>query len=505
MTLTIHTEQDDKRQLLVTIEVPEERVQAQMRETARKLGRDIRLPGFRPGKAPYHVIESRVGREALRGEAVEDMVQTIFQEALDQINPDVYAQAQFDDLQLEPLVMKFTIPLTPEVDLGDYRAIRQEVQPVEVTAEAVERALELLRERYKSVEDVERPSALGDQVILSGRGELILEEIEDDIEDEDEDEEEAEDQEHDHEHDHDHEEEQDEVLFDDERLEFILNPETLFPGTPFAEELVGLSVGDTKEFSFTFPEDYQDESLAGKEASFNISVLQVQECDLPAIDELAEKEGVETMEALREKVEQDLFRAAQKQAQDDLMNEMIHAMMHQATMVYPPAAVEEVVHSRVDSFKNQVTRSGWEWEDYLKLQATSEEQLHENFHGGAEHELQHQLILRQFILNEKLSIKMEDVEAAIEERVGMYKENEMLANSMRQFYQQGTGLDMISSEILMQKVAERMEAIATGNAPSLEEPEAEETDTAVETENETVTVEETEPTQEADTAVDDKE
>lgn len=475
MTLTIHTEQDEKRQLLVTIEVPEERVQAQMRETARKLARDIRLPGFRPGKAPYHVIESRVGREALRGEAVEDMVQSIFQEALDKIQPDVYAQAQFDDLQLEPLVMKFTVPLTPEVDLGDYRSIRQEVESIEVTAEAVDRALQLLRERYKQVEDVERPSALGDQLVVSGRGELILEETDND-EEETEETDEAHD--HDHDHDHDHGDEQDDILFEDDRLEFILDSNTLFPGTAFVENLVGLSVGDSKEFSFTFPQDYDDESLAGKEATVNINVLQVQECELPALDdELAEKEGVANLDELREKTEKDLHRAAKKQAQDDLVNNMVHAMMGQATMVYPPAAVEEVVHSRVESFKSQVTRSGWEWDDYLKLQATSEEQLHENFHDGAEHELQHQLVLRQFILNEQIKIKMEDVEAQIEERVAMYKDNEMLVNSLRQFYQQGAGFDMISSEILMQKVAERMEAIATGNAPSLEELDAEEAST----------------------------
>ena len=112
MTLTIHTEQDEQRQLHLTIEVPEERVEKQMRETARKLAKDINLPGFRRGKAPYSVVLNRVGRDSLRAEAVEDILQPVFEEALDEINPEMYAQAQFDDLEMEPLVLKFIIPLT---------------------------------------------------------------------------------------------------------------------------------------------------------------------------------------------------------------------------------------------------------------------------------------------------------------------------------------------------------------------------------------------------------
>lgn len=478
MTLTIHTEQDDKRQLLMTIEVPEERIEKQMRETARKLARDVNVPGFRRGKAPYQVIVSRVGREALRGEAVEDLIQPVFAEALEQINPDIYAPAQFHDLEMEPLVLKFTIPLTPEVDLGDYRSLRKEIEPVTITEEALAEALERLRVRHQVLEEVERPAAAGDQVAVSGRGELILVEAEpDDSEDADAEDtpEEAVDDAIDGEEAYDEEEEDQDVLFDTDRMNLVLDSEKLFPGTPFVENIVGMSVGESKDFTFTFPDDFEDEELAGKEAMFSIELLQVQSREVPPLDEeLAQKEGYETLAELQAETQKNLQVAAEAEAQNELIDGMIHDMLEIATMVYPPTAVEMEIDNRVRSFKNQVTRAGWEWEDYLKLQVTGEETLREEFREAAEDAVRHQLVLRQFVLTEKLQIKDEDIEAKIAERTSAFSDNETLAKSMRDYYAKGAGLDMISSEILMDKVGQRVKAILEGTAPALDELEADE-------------------------------
>ena len=173
MTLKIQTEQDDQRQLLMTIEVPEDRVEKQMRQTARKLAKEVSIPGFRRGKVPYQVLVKRIGRDALRTEAVEDMLQSVFTEALDEIDPDIYAPANFDDMEMEPLVLKFTIPLTPEVTLGEYRELRKEIEPVEVSEEALSEALERIQTQHQQLEDVDRPVEKGDMVTLSGKGELL--------------------------------------------------------------------------------------------------------------------------------------------------------------------------------------------------------------------------------------------------------------------------------------------------------------------------------------------
>ncbi|MBX3061103.1 MAG: trigger factor [Anaerolineae bacterium] len=506
MTLIIHTEEDDRRQLKMTIEVPEERIEKQMRETARKLAKDINLPGFRRGKAPYSVVVNRIGRDTLRAEAIDDMLQSIFEEALDEVKPDIYAQAQFDDMEMEPLVLKFTIPLTPAVTLGDYRSLRKEIEPVNISDEAVAQALKQIRARYQELEEVDRPAAEGDMIVISGRGELIVEVDEDEDEDEggmeaeemdtavphpptaaaetdehqeigdDEfDEDEYEDEDFD-EDEYEDEDDDDDVLFDSSRLEIPLDNAEIFPGTPFVENLVGLSVGESKDFTFVFPEDYEQEDMAGKEAMFSVEVLEVKSRHLPELDdELAQKEGHETLAELEETTRNRLQEMAESQANSDLVDSMVHEMLDISTLVYPPAAVEMEIDGRIQSFKNQVTRSGWQWDDYMKMNATSEQAMREDFREAAEEAVRHQLVLRQFVLNEKLKIKDEDVEAKIEERVAAFKDNDMLMNSMREYYKNGSGFDMLSGEILMDKVTERMVAIYNGSAPSLEELEAEET------------------------------
>lgn len=491
MTLTIQTEQDEQRQLLMTIEVPEERVKKQMRLTARKLARDANIPGFRRGKAPYHVIVSRVGQQALRSEAIEELLQPVFEEAMEEISPDIYAPAQFDDMEIDPLVLKFTVPLTPEVELGDYRALRKEIEPVNVTDEAVAEALENIQTRHQELEDVDRPIQAGDLIAISGKGELIIDEVEADSDEDDTDKAEETDEAAETAN----EAETDTVLFDTERLELIMDSSKLFPGTDFVDNIIGLALGESKSFNVTFPEDFEDEELAGKEATFNIEILQVQKRILPDLDDaLAETEGHQSLEEMRNKTRENLVEAAEAQAKNDLIEAMIDDVLEISTMVYPPAAVEVEIDNRLESFKNQVTRSGWEWEDFLKLQSNTEADLREEFRESATEAVERQLILREIILAEKLTIKDEDVDAKIDERVAAFGDNETLANSMRDFYKQGAGFDSISSEILMDKVAERIEAILSGKAPDLAEleaAEAEEDDEIEATSAETVSEEET--------------
>ena len=509
MTLKIQTEQDDQRQLLMTIEVPEDRVEKQMRQTARKLAKEVSIPGFRRGKVPYQVLVKRIGRDALRTEAVEDMLQSVFTEALDEIDPEIYAPANFDDMEMEPLVLKFTIPLTPEVALGEYRELRKEIEPVEVSEEALSEALERIQTQHQQLEDVDRPVEKGDMVTLSGKGELLPgEEEEEEPEaeaEETEDGDDAETAESEDTHDHDHSE--DNVIFNTESVEMVMEGKQIFWGEAFVDNIVGMAAGDEKTFTITFPEEFEEEELAGREATFTINVLNVRSRNLPPLDdELAKLEGTfETLEELRESIQKELQNNAEGEAKNALIEGMIDDLLEDATLVYPPAAVESEIDGMLNNFKNQVTRAGWNWEDFLQLQSAQEEQLRENFREGAEEQLKRQLVLRQFIFDEKLRITDEDIDAAIDERVGQFGDNEALQKGMRDYYRQGQGFEMLSSEVLMNKAYERIEAVLTGNAPDLAELEAEaaadESDEAETAEDEVETaVAESAPEAEAETS-----
>jgi trigger factor len=465
MTLKIQTEQDDQRQLLMTIEVPEERVEKQMRKTARKLSHELNIPGFRKGKVPYPVLLKRLGRDVLRSEAVEEMLQTLFTEALDEVEPDIYAPANFDDMEMEPLVLKFTVPLTPEVTLGNYRELRKEIEAVEISEEAVDEALEQIRVQNQELEEVERPVELGDMVTLSGKGELLP------LEEEAETEtavSEADDSETEAEH------PEDNIIFDSESVDLIMDPEQIFWGEAFVNNIVGMAAGDEKTFTITFADDLEEEELAGRQATFTLTVLNVQSRTLPELDdELAKLEGTfETLEELRQSVYDDLKAGAENEAKNELIEGMIDDLLKDATLVYPPAAVESEIDGMIENFKNQVTRSGWSWEDFLKLQNNQEEELRENFREGAAKQLERQLALRQFIFDEKLRVTAEEIDAIIDERVSRFGDNEALLEGMRDYYRSGPAFEMISSEVLMDNAYARMEAVLTGNAPDLAELEA---------------------------------
>jgi trigger factor len=457
VTLTIQTTEDDRRQLTVTIEVEESRVQKAMQAKARELSREIQLPGFRPGKAPYDVVVRRIGEDTLRGEAIEDLVQPVFEEALNQAELDPYAQPSLDDIQTKPLVLTFTVPLSPTVTLGAYRDHRQEVEAVAVTDEALQEALEHVQAHHQVIEAVDRPAAEGDVVTLSGSGRLVgAKPAAEAAEASDEATEEP---------------AADEVLFDEERLDVLLDPQTLFVDTPFVANLVGLSVGDQKQFGFTFPDPYEPEpEHAGREVTFDLTILEVKKRELPPLDdELAKLDGRhETLDELREALRADLTQEAENTQKERVIEEMVDRMMEDAQLVYPPAAVEAHLDDMVEDFKTRLTRSGWQFQDYLNLQGMTEQGLRDDFRENAERQLRRQLVLRQFILDERLRVAAADLDAVIDQRLARF-DNDALKDSLRNYYRSGQGFEAISGEVLSNKVYDRIRAILSGEAPDLAE------------------------------------
>ena len=463
MTLTVHTEEDEQRQLAVTVEVPEDNVKKAMRAAARKMAGEVRVPGFRKGKAPYSVIVSRVGEDYLRNEAIEAIIQPSFEEALQEIDVIPYAQPSLDDIEQTPLVLKFTVPLEPVVELDEtYRELRKDIEAVEISDAAVDEALEQVRVRHQEVEPVERPVENGDLISLSGKGVVMVPVVMDETEEGEEiDPETA-------------VELKEETLFNEEQIELLMDDTVLFPGTPFVENILGLSTGDEKSFTFNFPEDFDEEELAGHEASFEVTLLDVKNRTLPELDdELAKLEGdYETLDELRASLQGNLKTQAESEAKNELIEGIIDDLVEDASLIYPPAAVETEIDSLVDNMKQQMERSGWQWEDYLKMQGLNDVTVRDNFRENAGESLVRRLVLRQFIVDEKLTVEAEDVDAKVEERLADFGDNEDLRDSMRQYFTSGYGFDMMSSEILMDKVYERAEAIYAGEAPDLAELEA---------------------------------
>ncbi|MEN8098438.1 MAG: trigger factor, partial [Chloroflexota bacterium] len=220
MTLQIEQKETDNRELKLTVQVEEKRVQDAIRSTARKLAKNLRIPGFRPGKAPFHVVERTVGKQALRVQAIDEITQDLYQEAIAQVGAIPYAPGSLDDMKLEPLVLDLTIPLTPTVDLGEYRLVREEPVEVSVEDKAVDEALARIQEKHALIEPADRPAAEGDLIIADVKGT-----------------------------------QDGETMIDQEGAEMILDPEKLYPDTDFVKNVVGLSAGEQVSFDLNTSEE----------------------------------------------------------------------------------------------------------------------------------------------------------------------------------------------------------------------------------------------------------
>jgi trigger factor len=439
VTLTIHTEEDSQRQVLLTVEVAEERVQKALQQKVRTLSREVHIPGFRKGKVPPQVLIRRIGGEALRAEVVEELLPKVLEEALTQANLEPYDLPKVDDLELEPLVLKLTVPLRPEVTLGDYRSLRKETPTVEVTDEAVDEALEQIRQGQTLTEVVDRPVAVGDMVRLTVNGRTVTADGEE------------------------------EPFVQDETVNLIIDPEKVMPGTPFVENILGMSAGEAKDFRFTFPEDYEEEDVAGREATFEVNVIEVSSREVPELDdELAKSEAeYETLVDLRQSVRDRLQKDAEAQAEIELTEGMIDDLVADAQILYPPAAVDRELNGRIDDLKRRVTDGGWSWEQYLESTAQGEAELREQLRPESENKVRRSLVFGEFVRQEMLAISAEDVEEALSGRLAEIEE-ESLRDHLRKLYTSEEGVRVLSGDIIMSKVKDRIRAILRGQAPDLD-------------------------------------
>ncbi|MFM8320146.1 MAG: trigger factor, partial [Chloroflexota bacterium] len=165
--MKIETQIRDDHQAELTVEVELERLEALKTKAAAKIARKIKVPGFRPGKAPYTVVLRQVGEAAVIEEAIELLVDEIYPEVIKEANIQPYGPGNLEAIpSMDPLTFKFIIPLEATVEMGDYQAIRKPYEPKEITDQDVDNVIQDLRDRQAIVEPVERPAQVGDQVTI---------------------------------------------------------------------------------------------------------------------------------------------------------------------------------------------------------------------------------------------------------------------------------------------------------------------------------------------------
>ncbi len=432
-------------QYTLNVEIEPERLAQPLRQAARRLSTRRPISGFRPGKAPYSIVERVYGKELVYDEMLNELGNELYQEALKEAQIEPYDRAGFEIAQLEPLTLKISVPTQPEVKLGDYHTIRVEPAEVLLTDEEVEEVLSNMQQDHALWVPVERGVQLGDQVVIDAVG------TSDDGRD---------------------------LEQEDLTLEVT---ESLMP-SEFRENLLGIKAGDKKEFDIEYPEDFRDTDLAGRRVHFNVSVKAVKGKELPSLDdELAQSVGeYETLDALRADVHAKLLERKEQEAKDAAVDAALDALAEQANLEYPAIAVEHELDAMMQSVSNRLSQKGFTLEGYLYTTGKSLEQYREELRPQAETRLKRSLVLVQFAQAEGIQVGKADVEREVDHVSAQFGEQ---ADAVKTALSEGEAFRSITNDLFSRKVLDHLLAIATGQveAGSKDEEVASEPETEAET------------------------
>ncbi|HET8759157.1 MAG TPA: trigger factor [Solirubrobacteraceae bacterium] len=372
----------------VQAEVPSEEVERRVAQAAKRLGRNLRVPGFRAGKAPPPVIVQRMGRDAVLDEAVRDSIGVWYTAAIDaaRIAPVGEPELDLGDLprQGEPLRFSIEIGVRPKAELGDYKGVEVGKRDPQVDDEAIGAEIDRLRERSARLDTVDRPAGSGDFVVMDYKGTLDGEAF----------------------------------AGGEGRDQMVeLGSGRLVPG--FEDQLDGAKAGEERTVTVTFPDDYGAEELAGREAEFAVSVKEVKAKELPELDDdLAAEAGFDTLDELREDIRTRLSEAETARIDAEFREAALDSAVKNAKVEVPDALVEARAREQWDQMLHSLAHQGISREAYLRIAGRDENEIVEQAKPDAEQALRREAVLAAIIEAEGIEPSDDEVREAVEEAAG---------------------------------------------------------------------------------------
>ena len=350
--------------------------------TARRLSRDVKVPGFRKGKVPRQVLEARIGREALIAEAIEhEAVPEFYAKALEELGVEPLSRGRVeppDYMDGQPLEFSATVEVKPDIDLPPYRGVQVERPDLQVTDEHVDAQVDQLRERFAQLEVIGRPLAKGDYAQIDLRASRHTEEIPDLT-----------------------------------RTDFLyeVGSGTVVPALD--EQLEGARKGDILRFNDALPEAAGE--LAGQEVTFSVLVKEAKTKILPALDDDFAQEASEfdTLDELRTHLRERLEEAAERQVRSELETRVLEAYLSQVDVPLPETLVNSELQYRASRFAQQLSLMGISLDQYLQGAETTTEQLEADLRAQAVRAVTAQLVLEEIAEAEGMEVSEEEIEAEI--------------------------------------------------------------------------------------------
>ena len=404
----------------VLIKIEGEEWKTAIDKAFKKLNKEAKIDGFRPGKAPKDIYLKKYGMTSLYMEAAEMCLETaytkMFEEEKDvQIvaQPDINVNAVTDDY----VEFKFTLTLKPVVELGKYTGLNVKKETVKVDKKEVLEALDNMRQKYIENVDKEGSVANDDIAIIDFEGF------------------------------------KDDVAFEGgkgEDYSLKIGSNTFIPG--FEEQIIGMKKGEEKDIKLTFPEDYHSEDLKGQDVVFKVTLKEVKEQKLPELDknffEDLGMEGITTKEALEKQLEENITTRKEVDAENKYMDELLEAARKNVKVEIPEVMIKEETDRMIKQYEEHMKMQGINLEMFYQFTSSNEEALREQMKDEATSRVTYRLMLEEIANQEKIEISDEDADKEVITLAEKYKMEK------EEFLKSFGGLEMVKYDYKMRKAIE---------------------------------------------------
>ena len=386
----------------------------------KKLNKEAKIDGFRPGKAPKEVYIKKYGMTSLYMEAAESCLNEAYEMMLKEngddvivAQPEINLSAVTDDY----VEFKFNLTLKPEVKLGKYKGLDVKKDTVKVTKKEVSEAIEQMRQRYMENIDKEGKVANGDVAIIDFEGF------------------------------------KDGVAFDGgkgEDYSLKIGSNTFIPG--FEEQIIGMEKGEEKDINLTFPEDYHAEDLKGKDVVFKVKVKEIKEQKLPELDkdfflDLG-MEGIETKEDLEKQLEENIKVRKEAEADNKYIDDLLAEVAKNTKIDIPEAMIEEEIDRILKQYEENLKMQGITLEMFYQFTNSDEQALRDQMQEEAKNRVTYRLILEEIAKEEKIEVTDEEAET---EAINLATKYQMDKDEFLKLF---GGLDMVKYDLKMRQALE---------------------------------------------------
>lgn len=405
---------------VITFTIGQDKIQPALDQAFNKIKKDLNVPGFRKGHMPRAVFNQKFGEEALYEDALNAILPVAYEAAVAELSLDVVAQPKIDVASMEKgeeWALTAEVVTKPEVNLGDYKDLEVSVEATkEVTDEEIDEKIEHERNNLAELVLKEDEAVEGDTVVIDFLGSV------------------------------------DGVEFDGgkgDNFSLELGSGQFIPG--FEEQLVGKKAGETIDVNVTFPENYQAEDLAGKDAKFVTKIHEVKAKEVPALDdELAKDidEEVDTLDELKAKYQKELEESKETAYEDAVEGAALELAVENAEIVeLPEEMLHDEVHRAMNEFMGNMQQQGISPEMYYQLTGSSEEDLHKQYEADADKRVKTNLVIEAIAKAENFEASDEEIESEI---TNLASEYGMELEQVRSLL----SVDMLKHDIAMKKAVE---------------------------------------------------